>query len=241
MVQHCKIIIRNRSKTARRFFLFQLQPTYLVVGGEVPEVHSCCVCAGEVEPHSSSGAELEFAFNEVVLAGAVHEKSASVGARRFASPTGNDESDALAFAMQRVVGTQSSEDGVSINSTRLSVTPLGLSPSVNEAGVTLRSFRVHTPAVPDEELADVYCGNAIQHQDGQVVLSSFFRPPSGSQVDCAPLFAFWLDTGRYQVGEVVPYDRSGSGPAPVLIEFAFDGPQVVIADYNEDGTFSPGD
>ncbi|AEV38328.1 hypothetical protein PSE_3824 [Pseudovibrio sp. FO-BEG1] len=239
MVQHCKIIIRNRSKTARRFYLFQLQPAYVVVGGEVPEVHSCCVCAGEVEPYSMSGAELEFAFKEVVLAGAVHEKSASAGARRFASPTGNDESDALAFAMQRVVGTQSSEDAVSINSTRLSVAPLGLSPSINEAGVTLRSFRVHTPAVLDEELVDVYCGNAIQHQDGQVVLSSFVRPPSDSRVDCAPLFAFWLDTGSFEEGQVVPSNRSGS--APVLIEFAFDGPQVVIADYNEDGTFSPGD
>ncbi len=240
MVQICKVIIRNRSKKTCGFHLFQLQPTYVIDGREVSQVHSCCVGAGEVEPFAQSGAELEFAFKEIVLAGAVQVQDAAseLESCRFALAAGHDDYGISELVMQRMVGTQSSADCVSINSTQLSAGPLALSPAVNQSGVTLRSFRVVTPSVSIEELAGVYCGNAIEHADGCVVLSSFVQPVPDSQIDCAPLFAFWLNAGACEIGQAVPYNRSG--PASVLIEFAFDGPDVVIADYNEDGTFSPG-
>ncbi|KZL05894.1 hypothetical protein [Pseudovibrio sp. Ad26] len=239
MVQECKIIIRNRSDQTCGFYLFQLQPSYVVLGGVPPVVQSCCVCSGNVAPYSASGPQLEFAFREHVLAGAVREKRSASSSGRYVSTTGQDETDALEFVSQRMLGTQSSADRVSLNCTRLNAKLLGLSPSANEAGVTLRSFRISILSDSDDDLLGVGCGNAIQHSDGRVVLSSFVRPVAGTQIDCAPLFAFWLSIGSYDEGEVVPYNLAGS--APVLIEFAIDGPQIVVVDYNTDGTFSPGE
>ncbi|KZK79624.1 hypothetical protein PsAD46_04336 [Pseudovibrio sp. Ad46] len=239
MVQECKIIIRNRSDQACGFYLFQLQPSYVVQGGVPPVVQSCCVCSGNIAPYNASGPQLEFAFREHVLAGAVREKRPAAGGCLYVSTTGQDETDALEFVSQRVVGTQSSADRVSLNCTHLTAKPLGLSPSANEAGVTLRSFRITIPSVSDDDLLGVCCGNAIQLSDGRVVLSSFVPPVADTQIDCAPLFAFWLSMGSYDEGEVVPYNLAGS--APVLIEFAVDGPQIVVVDYNADGTFSPGE
>jgi hypothetical protein len=239
MVQECKIIIRNRSDQACGFYLFQLQPSYMVLGDVPAIVQSCCVCSGHVAPYNASGPQLEFAFREQVLACAAREKMTDAGGCRYISAAEQDEVDALEFVSQRMVGTQSSADRVSVNCTHLNAKPLGLSPSANASGVTLRSFRITIPSVSDEDLLGVCCGNAIQQSDGRVVLSSFVRPVAGTQIDCAPLFAFWLSIGSYDEGEVVPYNLAGS--APVLIEFAIDGPQIVVVDYNADGTFSPGE
>ncbi len=239
MVQECRITVRNRSDQACGFYLFQLQPAYVIPGAAAAVVQSICVCSGNVAPYSSSGPQLEFGFCEYVLAGAVREKRLAAGGCRYVCAAGQDETGMLEFVTRRMIGTQSSADRVSGNCTHLNAKPLGLSPCTNEAGVTLRSFRMVVPFVWDEDLSRVCCGNAIQHSDGRVVLSSFVQPVAYTWIDCAPLYAFWLNTGLYEEGETMPYDRTG--PVPVLIQFAIDGPQTFVVDYNADGTFSPGE
>lgn len=95
-------------------------------------------------------------------------------------------------------------------STTVSVSPLGLTPPVNDQGVQPGAFRIVTPSFSPSTRINI--GSAIE-VEGRAVLSSFVEGNPNYNVDCKPADRFYVAKGSYGAGAVIDFRSLSSRAA----------------------------
>lgn len=225
-----KIIIRNMAAQAANFYAFQQQAAFSSsASGTV--VYSTCLSTGELAPSDQSGAQLDFAFDAQIYAGAQCRNAMTGSAALSHSFLGNTSSLSMAFRAVALTTSMASDN--STNFVKLSVNPLGLSAPFHQEGLAAGFFGLQVPTFAPGSVQGLQCGCAVINQDESITLSSFVAPPPATNLYFAPMETYYVKIGSFSVGQVVNYDTANSARC----DFS-NGASVIAVSYGSDGTFT---
>jgi hypothetical protein len=190
------INVQNKSDTVQNFFFFQSPPTYS--GGS--EIYSNSLASYQLAPYASSGTILTFQCTLEPMAGVQQTHD---------TPVVGTFSGYSSASQPMEVATPG---GTGKDKTLMAVSPLGLSPAVNQPGVQPGCFRIVTPAF-DSNLYKYNAGSALRTSMGGVVLSNFVLAGPNQSIDIKPTMKFYVQTGTYTAGVVVSFTQSSATAA----------------------------
>ncbi|MDG5494189.1 hypothetical protein [Niveispirillum sp. BGYR6] len=214
------INVTNNSPTQQNMFFFQ-QPS-IYVGGS--KVYSNSIFTSPLSPSASSGAVLTF---QILL-----QHYAAV--QQQVSPPIVGQPSGYSSAIQAIDLAPADGGAPTLDTTYMTVNPLGLSPPVNSSGPQPGTFRIVTPSY-DPILAKYNAGSGVRTSTGGVILSNFVTAEPGKNLDCQPILKFYVQTGTYTPGSVMNFTQSSINAA--LCD-ATSGFTTFNVTYNPNGTWS---
>lgn len=223
------IAIKNLSKSTVNFFVCQ-QPAKVLSAGTPYDVVSTSLGTGIVLPHDSSGAVLEFQFDNRVLVAAHSNRTSEdiIIIDIFPDHTEQSGIDAC-WPIDLTPANGSSEVA---NNTVLSSAPLGLTKPVYANGIPQGNFGIKVPSYTPQDGYDLFCGVAIKDPKEGVILSCYVTPAPASQVFCAPEAKYYVKVGTYAVGQIIEISDENAA----LCDFT-NGALICNVSYNADGSF----
>jgi hypothetical protein len=190
------INVQNKSDTVQNFFFFQGQPAY----SGSSEIYSNSLASYQLAPYASSGTILTFQCTLEPMAGVQQTHD---------TPVVGTFSGYSSASQPMEVATPG---GTGNDTTRMTVSPLGLSPAVNRTGVQPGCFRIVTPEF-NGNLYKYNAGSALRTSMGGIVLSNFILTGPNQNIDITPTMKFYVQTGTYTAGVVVSFTQSSATAA----------------------------
>jgi hypothetical protein len=215
------INISNNSPTPQSFFFFQQPAQYR--GGA--QVYTNSLFTAPLLPKESTGAVLSFTMMLQYYAGVQQQMA----------PPAVGQPSGQRVAGQAIGLTPAPGSQPTANTTTMSVSPsLELSAPVSTVGPQPGSFRIVTPTY-NSTLAAYNAGSAIQTSQGGVTLSNFVTAQPNINLDCQPVFKFYVEKGIYTAGTVINFTQSSAYAA--VCDATADGTSFNVS-YNPDGTWT---
>jgi len=197
------ILVRNTSNKTQYFYLLQQQ----AVIKPPSSILSSCLGCGQVGNYDSTGAQVTFNFDAQVYAGAISTMALQPPSQFIAmiatSTSGANVTSTSAIMPVSLSGPQP------LNSTNMTINPLGLSKPTHSGDLASGTFGVAVPTytpTTSTEPAKLYCGNAVKNQDGSIVLSSFVAPFPNQTLTCKSEQIYYVKAGYQAIGGIVEYD-----------------------------------
>jgi len=214
------IHVRNNSKFAQNFFVFQKPASY--IGGQ--QVYCNSLYMRALPPHVGSGIILTFSVAPQVYAGVQRQTSPPI----VGAPSGQS-------AVFQAIDLTPASGPPTNNATTMTSSPsLSLSQPVFQPGVQTGAFRITTSMFnPANENYNV--GSAVQTLAGDITLSSFVTAQPSSNQDCQPVSIFYVQTGSYSSGMVMNF--SSAAPTAATCD-ATSGYSTFDVHYNANGTWT---
>lgn len=215
------ITIENHSSSFQNFFVFQEPANY--TGGA--KVYSNSLWSQGVLPSSEGGSSATFLMLQQYYA----------GVQQQVTPPKIGEVSGYSSAIQPIDITTQPPQTTTKNTTNLILEPaLGLAPPTNNPEVPAGNYRIITPTF--NPIATPYnAGLASQSPTGQVTLSNFIIAEPNQNIDCQPILKFYLQTGKYEAGNVINFTTSSTNAAMCDATTGYATFKVV---YNIDGTWT---
>lgn len=216
------------------FYAFQKQATF-TNSGISPNVLASSLACGLLAPNSSSGAQLEFGFDEQIYVGAKSNTALSTATMLDANIflTAAADTTGVTAAIQPIELTTTTPTQTVDNYSVMTTSPLGLSAPHYQTNLNAGHFGVEIPTYAASTAAELYCGCAAINQDGSITLSSFITPVPNSQLYCAPEAVFYVQTGSFPVGQIIPYTTEQAAECDFT-----SGYSVINVTYENDGFFT---
>lgn len=211
--------VTNNSFSAQDFYFFQ-KPAFYSDGAQV---YSNAIFSATLLPHASSGSILTLRLLQQHYAGVQIQAHPPVPGQASGHMTASQPIDLTTTSQTK-------------NSTHMIVTPsLGLTPPTHTAGVRQGAYRIAIPGF-NPSTNQYNAGLAIKNMStGAVVLSNFVTAQPNQNLDCQPVPAFYVNTGRYKEGEVIDFPNASIGAALCSMD---SGVTTLNVTYNIDGTWS---
>lgn len=223
MRTHIKFNVTNQSDHPLAFFCFQQPAKY--TGNST--VYSNSIRNAILAPYSSSASTYTFLLNMQFFAGVQ---------QRYTPPEVGQQSGYLsAIRPIDLTPAADSTTPAANNATTLSLSPFGLSAPYADTDVQPGAFRFVSPVFDPTKNSLVYAGSAVQLDDGSVVLSSFTNLYANQNLDCQPIFQFYLQTGSYEAGTVMNF--TSLSVAAAMCD-ATEGDNTFDVAYTADGTWT---
>jgi hypothetical protein len=214
------INVINDTSSIQDFYFFQ-QPAVFSRG---QEVYSNSLYSEALLPYATSGAILSFSMILQNYAGMEEQ----VSPPEVGQPSG------LLVAVRPIDLTPADRTPTN-NTTTMSISPsLGLSVPVWTPGPPPGSFRIATPAL-NPALSSHHAGSAVRSMAAEVTISSFVTVRPETDLDCAPVNIFYVQTGSYPPGSVLNFRTSSIRAALCDATAGFTTFNVA---YNADGTWT---
>ncbi|MBB3945829.1 hypothetical protein GGQ73_001764 [Rhizobium skierniewicense] len=233
---HYKIIVRNLSPRLQHFHVFQKRAEFQS-SSTIASISSSSIGCRAVDEFSSTGSEISFELGRQIYAGAV---STAPGTTVPQPATFAVENEArwpinTVRAIRRVELT-STKSTNALNSSVLSLNPLGLSHPIYSPEIAAGAFGVNLPPYDPSPFPELCWGVAALSAEGCIMLSSYITPPPNSMVTCSPQQVFFVKTGFVPDGDAIFYDESHAARCDFTT-----GLRKILVNYNADGTFSTSD
>lgn len=211
------INIQNSQAEAANFYVFQEPANY--EGGS--HVYSNAIWSGYLGNNVTTGGSLTFQTNLQFYAGIQQSHTMPrIG-----------QSSGFASAIQPV--DLATNGQVTQDSVTATLSPLGLSIPVNEAGVQGGAFRINVPAFSPPAVYTV--GSAMQVVGQGVVMSNFVIARPNNYVDCQPILKFYVATGDFTATTVMNFTQASRTAA--LCDFTGGATEYDVM-LNVDGTWT---
>lgn len=223
------ILVRNTSNTTQYFYLLQQQ----AVIKPPSSILSSCLGCGLVGNYDSTGAQITFSLDAQVYAGAKStmelQPQSKFNAFLATSTSRANETSTSAIMPVSLSGKQP------LNSTTMTIYPLGLSKPTHSGDLASGTFGVAVPTYNQTEPAKLYCGNAVKNQEGSIVLSSFVAPFPNQTLTCKSEQIYYVKAGYQAIGSIVDYDITTTNCAKC--DFTSDMSTITVT-YMANGTFT---
>ncbi|WP_269584260.1 hypothetical protein [Roseibium sp. Sym1] len=210
------INVKNNEARTNYFTIFQQPPVF----SGSPVVYSNSLYSQALGSYAETGSILTFQIDAQFYAGLQEATSSPVigAASGFASASRPIE--------------LSGGSGSSLDTTKASVTPLGLSLPTAGFDVQRGAFRITMPAFAPPKIYNI--GTAV-NVNGGVTLSNFVHAMPNSVTECQPLHKYYVATGNTLPGSVLEF--ASSSVAAALCDFS-SGYSVIDVTLNADGTWT---